>query len=193
LTVEADASLLGNATVGGDIVPGARATLVMSDSLIGGDVACRGCQRIVMSFMAGIGGDLSVTGMTDGYLSWDGVSVAGSVKVTGNSGEFFFIDTLAQRNFVFADNMGVAGFWFSGAEGNLEIVRNSGEFRLESTSSGSLIFSDNDGPSELTFNYARKHLLCFGNEPAPTGYYNEAGKSVQGQCAVLGPDAYPED
>lgn len=94
---------------------------------------------------------------------------------------------------------GRPGFSYSGstrsdsAPGNLEIVRNSGEFLLESTYSGNLIFSDNVGPSELTFNYAVKHIFCFGNDPAPTGYYNEAGKSVEGQCAALGPEAYPED
>ncbi len=200
VTVQPEARLSGNATIGGGIDLRAGTRLDLSDSRIGDDVFCRGCQAMTMRFMYGIGGDLNVIGMTHGYVSWDGVPVAGSVKVTGNSGDFSFIDTSAQRNFVFADNVGPAGFWLSGtfnsaggARGHLEIVRNLGEFHLESTYSGILIFSDNLGPSELTFNYAEKHLQCFGNDPAPTGYYNEAGKSVQGQCAALGPDAYPED
>src|SRR5215211_2355101 len=193
VTVESEAQLSGYAAIGGSIELDTGALLYVSDSTIGHDVVCRGCRLLKMLFMYGIGGDISVTAMTNGYLNWDGVPVAGSVKVTGNSGDFTVIDSLAEGNFIFAENVGPAGFWYSGAQGgNLEIVRNSGEFHLESTYSRNLIFSDNVGPSELTFNYAAKHLQCFRNEPAPTGYYNEAGKTVAGQCAALGPDAYPD-
>ena len=117
VTVEPAGQLWGHGTIGGSVELRADARLGVSDSTIGGDLVCRACRAMSMSFMYGIGGDVRVTGMTDGYLSWDGVPVAGSVKVTGNSGSFAFIDTLAQGNFVFADNIGTAGFCTPALEG----------------------------------------------------------------------------
>lgn len=73
VTVEPEGRLWGNAVIGGGIELRAGARLAMSDSMISGDVVCRRCQAMSMMFMYGIGGDLRVTGMTDGYISWDGV------------------------------------------------------------------------------------------------------------------------
>ena len=190
VTVEPNGRLDGWGTITGSVSIGAGGALHLMDSLIGGDVVCRACRALTMSFMYGVGGDIRVTGMTDGYLSWDGVRAGGNIRVTGNTGEFTFIDTGAGRNFVFADNVGSAGFWYSTAAGTLRISGNRGEgshpvFHLEGNSANNIIFAHNVGSSELLYNYAYKHLRCHGNDPPPVGLGNDAGMGLEGQCATL--------
>jgi hypothetical protein len=199
VVVEADASLRGDfATIHGDVTLAAGAALILGDGAIGGDITCTGCRTVVLTFMFDptgqieSSGDVEISGMTDGHVGIDGWRMA-DLEVTGSMGEFTFIDTHVAGHLLFAENVGNAGFFFTFVQRDMEVVGNTSagggfpaDFTLMASSVGKdLVFSDNLGSSELTENVAGKRLECFGNEPPPTGWGNQAGKAVEGQCAEL--------
>lgn len=200
VTVEAGATLTADfVRIGGSVTLASGSRFRIGDSAIEGDTTCTGCSQLVMVFMfdpvdfVPVEGDIHVAGMTDGHLHIEAGGIGGDVEVTDSSGDFAFIDNSIGGEFLFANNVGNAGFWFTSAERAIEITGNTGvgggfpaDFTLVSVRAGKdLVFSGNTGPSDISESSAGKDLECFDNDPAPDGWGNSAGKDVEGQCAAL--------
>jgi hypothetical protein len=164
----------------------------------GGDIACAGCAALGLAFMWDPTFEITstrnivVTGASDAFIALEGWRVK-NVEVRESTGEFLIVEITASGDVVFAENVGEAEFWRVSAGGELEVVDNTGagdgfpaDFTLVGNSTRKdLVFSGNVGTSYLETNVAGKSLECFGNDPAPTGWGNAAGKDVEGQCAAL--------
>jgi hypothetical protein len=187
LVVPADATCsLLNVTVEGNVQVGTGATLSVSPLTgqtvtIDGNIVANGCKSVVLGFVEGTPGVISVEGNVNIQNCTDGVGYNGSITISGNfvcanNHPFCITDGGVVHGNLTVKSNNIAPFAGAAAE----VVGNQ--------VSGNVDISDNisnaASPSVFT-NTIGGNLRCFDNSPAPHGSDNTVSGQKLGQCAGL--------